>query len=401
MNNFGNKLDTHSEKKIRLGIIGLGLAGGAMVPVALNHPRIKLVAAAEPNFLLRDRFTNMTNLPAYETDIEMLEHAELDAVYIATPHQYHASQTELAAKYHKHIIVEKPMALTLEDCDIMINAIEKHKVTLIVGHTHSFDPAIKLISHHAEEQMMGRLAMLNMWTYTDFLYRPRRPEELDTSKGGGIIFNQIPHQVDIACLLANSPVRSVRAWTGILDPARFTEGASTVFLDFDNGTVASLTYSGYDYFDSDEFFEWVGATGRKKKPGHGGSRRLLQSVNSADQERSLKTERYGFGGGHVTGEIEFQPHFGVLIATYEKGDLRTSPSGVTAYTKDGRQEMTLPAGRTGKDSVLDELCNVILDGQPAIHHGNFARHTLEVCLAIQRSALQRKEILLGNSQSTQ
>lgn len=384
----------NSGRNLRLGIIGLGLAGGAMVPVAHRHSRVELVAAADPNPELRERFAEQMRLPAYADDKSLLDDADIDAVYIATPHQFHAPQTLLAAQCGKHIIVEKPMALSPADCREMIAAANANGVQLIVGHTHSFDPAVHRMPELADELGLGGVAMISMMTYTDFLYRPRRPEELDTARGGGILFNQVPHQVDIACLLAKSRVRSVRAWAGVLDPTRPTEGASNVFLDFESGAAASLVYSGYDGFDTDEFFDWVNATGRRKKPAHGSAKRGLRGLASPQAERELKASKYGFGGGHVTGEIAFQPHFGTLVATYPKGDLRPVPDGVMAYTEEGARSFPLPAGRTGKDLVLDEFCDAVLDGAEPTHHGEFATHTLEVCLAIQQSARDRKEVEL-------
>jgi phthalate 4,5-cis-dihydrodiol dehydrogenase len=113
---------------------------------------------------------------------------------------------------------------------------------------------------------VGRLSMIAMANYTDFIYRPRRPEELDTSLGGGILFNQIPHQVDIARLLSGSKVRQVRATTGILDLNRPTEGSCMAMLSFEDGAAASLIYSGYDRFDSDELHGWIGESGGPKNP---------------------------------------------------------------------------------------------------------------------------------------
>ncbi|MDE8651867.1 Gfo/Idh/MocA family protein [Novosphingobium album (ex Liu et al. 2023)] len=65
------------------------------------------------------------------------------------------------------------------------------------------------------EGVIGPVSMINSWNYGNFLYRPRRPEELRTDAGGGIIYNQVPHQVDVARLLGGGMVRSVRsmAWT--------------------------------------------------------------------------------------------------------------------------------------------------------------------------------------------
>ena len=108
----------------------------------------------------------------------------------------------LAAEHGKHIILEKPMALTLAECDAIIAAVERHKVHLIVGHTHAFDPAVRLMREIIARGELGKLGLIHSFNYTNYLYRPRRPEELDTAKGGGILFNQVPHQIDTARLLA-------------------------------------------------------------------------------------------------------------------------------------------------------------------------------------------------------
>src|SRR5262249_11756640 len=155
------------------------------------------------------------------------------------------------AEAGKHVIVEKPLALTLEDCDAIIAAGEKSGVQLIVGHTHGFDPAVREMARIIRSGEVGALALIAMWNYTNFMYRPRR-EELDTSKSGGIIFNQIPHQIDILRGLGGE-IRSVRAIAKQLDPARPTEGLASALLQFESGASAALIYSGYDRFDSDEF----------------------------------------------------------------------------------------------------------------------------------------------------
>ena len=81
-----------------------------------------------------------------------------------------------------------------------------------------------------------------------------------------MVFNQAAHQVDIVRLLAGGKVRSVRAFTGNWDRARPTEGAYSCLLGFDDGAFATLTYSGYAHFDSDEFMGWIGEMGQKKDP---------------------------------------------------------------------------------------------------------------------------------------
>ena len=180
---------------IGLGIAGLGMAGAVMVQAASAHTGYVLRAAADPHEGPRAAFARDFNASAYRDVAELVADPAVEVVYIATPHQFHAVHARLAAEHGKHIILEKPMALTLADCDAIIEVVEKHKVHLVVGHTHAFDPAVRAIRKLVASGEMGALGMINSFNYTNFLYRPRRPEELDTSKGGGILFNQVPHVI--------------------------------------------------------------------------------------------------------------------------------------------------------------------------------------------------------------
>ena len=120
--------------------------------------------------------------------------------------------------------------------------------------------------------------------FTDFLYRPRRPEELDSARGGGAVYNQAAHHVDIVRLLAGGRARSVRAQTASWDPARPTEGAYSALLTFEDGAFATLTYSGYAHFDTDEFTGWIGEGGARKDPAAYGSARKALSGDDTDNQ---------------------------------------------------------------------------------------------------------------------
>ena len=125
---------------IGLGIAGLGMAGAVMVQAAMAHPGYVLRAAADPYPAPRAAFARDFNAKAYDDIGALCADPAVEVVYIATPHQFHKPHAILAAEHGKHIILEKPMALTLADCDAIIAAVEQAKVQLIVGHTHSFDP---------------------------------------------------------------------------------------------------------------------------------------------------------------------------------------------------------------------------------------------------------------------
>ncbi len=158
------------------------------------------------------------------------------------------------------------MALSIAECDAMNEAAEKHGVKLLCGHTHSFDPPIRKIRAIVKSGELGKLCMINTWNYNEFMYRPRMKHELATSRG--VVLNQGPHHVDIVRLIGGGMVRSVRAMTGVWDKAREWEGSYTCYLEFEDGTPATLVYSGYGFFDTAELFSWIGEGGqyRARKP---------------------------------------------------------------------------------------------------------------------------------------
>jgi phthalate 4,5-cis-dihydrodiol dehydrogenase len=235
--------------------------------------------------------------------------------------------------------------------------------------------------------------MVSALNFTDFLYRPRRPEELDTAKGGGAVYNQAAHHVDIVRLLGGGLLRSVRAGTGAWDPARPTEGAYSAFLAFEDGAFATITYSGYAHFDSDELLGWIGENGLRKDPqAYGAARRALTG-----DEMQLKLER-NYGGTQSAAQAgeRLHQHFGLLIASCERADLRPTPEGVWVYSDEEKHLERLPAPKVQRAEVIDELHAAIVEGKPPLHDGGWAMATMEACLAILQSAREGKEIPLGS-----
>ncbi len=385
--------------ELRLGIIGLGRAAAALLPSLKAHPGIKIVAAADVLPDARARFSEVFGGPAYENAKSLCQSADIDAVYIATPHQCHVNDALTAAAFGKHMIIEKPMALSLQECRRIVDAAAEANVVTLVGHTHGFDPAVRKMRETIASGTVGALRMITSIAYTDFLYRPRRPEELDSALGGGIMYNQVPHQIEIARVLANDSIRSVRAVSGIWDKTRRTEGAMSALMEFTGGTTASLIYSGYDHFDTDEWHNWIGAGGRKKVPAQGSARRKLESVDRS-QEAKLKAES-GFGGGkqqNGTAESAHQPHFGLLLVSCDKADMRTSADGITIYDDNGIREIPLPPGRAvpNRDQVADDFYDAVVNGRKPRHDALWGQETVATALALVSSAAKRQEIFMDD-----
>jgi phthalate 4,5-cis-dihydrodiol dehydrogenase len=130
-----------------------------------------VTAAADLHHEHLDRFVLDFEGVAFHDAAALCASDEVDAVYIATPHEFHAEHVELAAQYGKHVIVEKPMALTLEDCDRMIETVERAGVTLVVGHTASYNPAVRKRRELVASGEMGQLGMISATARA----RQRRP----------------------------------------------------------------------------------------------------------------------------------------------------------------------------------------------------------------------------------
>ena len=387
-----------TDHKLRLGVAGLGRAFVLMAPGLKLHPKIELVAAADPRASAQLRFEADFAAKAYDSVEALCADAAVEAIYIATPHQFHAEHVRLAADQRKHVLVEKPMALTLDDCRAMIECTGRASVVLVVGHSHSFDAPIQRARDLIASGKFGPLRMITAINFTDFLYRPRRPEELRSETSGGVIFNQAPHHVDVARFLAGQPVRSVRAMTGAWDTERPAEGAYNCILSFEGGAFASLTYSGYAHFDSDEFMGWIGESGYPKDQNvYGSARKLLRQARSKDEELALKNARNY--GGETAAEIppggrRWHQHFGLLIASCERADLRPMPDGVVIYGDDTRGLDPLPEPAIPRAEVIDEFYDAIFNGRPAVHDGEWGMATMEVCLAVLQSAREGREIFL-------
>lgn len=383
----------------RWGVAGLGRAFTLMLPTLVADPRVRLCAAADPRADARSRFAADFDAPAYATVEELCRDNSVDVVYIATPHQLHAEHAIIAAQHGKHVLAEKPMALALDDCTRMIDAAVRAGVQLVVGHSHGFDAPIARTRALIDTGAFGAVRMIQAFYYTDFLYRPRRAEELDTARGGGVVWSQAAHQVDIVRLLAGGRATGVRALTGNWDPARSTEGAYCALLTFDGGPFASLTYNGYGYFDSDEFCDWVSELGRPKSAGnHGAARRALRTAAHSSAEVAVKNARNYGGSAYRTADASAlaHEHFGTFIVSCQHADLRPLPRGVMIYDGDGARLEPIAPPAVPRVEVIDELEHAIATGTPALHDGRWARATVEVCDALLESARSGREVALAH-----
>lgn len=385
-----------STELVRLGVVGLGRAATALLPSVLAHEGMKLVAVTDLDSDRAERCAADLGCTAHPDLDTLVTDPDIEAVYVATPHEHHVADAVAAAEAGRHVLVEKPMALSLPECRRMVEAADHAGVHLTVGPTHGSDPITQLLREIVASGTYGRLRMVWTTAYTDFLYRPRRPAELRTELGGGVLFNQLPHQVDVVRTLhGTGEVRSVRAHVGSWDPSRPTEGAYTALVEFADGAIATLTYSGYAHFDTDAWFGWIGESGSPKDPdARLATRAALADVRPGDEARAKHAT--GYSGPHSLARRNpvntSRSHLGLLVASLDGADLVTTPHGIDIH-HDGGTEHRTAAGGPG---ALDELYAAVRTGAPPLHNGRWGTDTLAVCLAVLVSARERREVRLAD-----
>lgn len=384
-----------SRKTLRLGIAGLGALAAGTVPAIVRHPTIEITAVADVRRDVLGSFGRDYDVETF-TDVEVMCRSQnVDAVFVATPTQFHVPNVLSAVSQGKHVLAAKPLAVTLDEADTMIDAAERAGVQLVEGHPQSLEAPLRKIRELVRSGRYGRLRMMHNWQYGDWLYRPRLPEEMDTSLGGGVTYRQGAHQVDILRMIGGGVVRSVRAVTGIWDPERPTEGAHTMFLDFESGAVATAVFSGYGHFRVTELTYGVSEGGGISREPYGAARRALREAASGDGEASLKKLRgYGESEGRARGERQL-PFYGLTLVSCDRADIRQSLEGLAIYGDDELAEVPVDASIDGRDAMLNELYDAVMGTRPALHSGRWAKANLEVCVAALESSKQRREMPLS------
>jgi phthalate 4,5-cis-dihydrodiol dehydrogenase len=377
-------------QRLRLGLVGLGAAGRAFLPAVLSHDRVTLAAVAEPDGETRSEICAQTMVGGFESLPAMLAGCDLDAVYIGTPTALHGEHTMLACAAGKHVLTEKPMSTSLDGANAMVAAAERAGVVLMVGHSHSYDLPVKTMRNLIARGELGRLRMIHTWCFSDWIWRPRRPDELDPGLGGGVVYRQGAHQFDIIRLLGGGLLKSVRATAFDWDPTRQSIGAHAAFLQFADGTVATAVYNGYGHMLGAELCCDIGEWGELQRlQDRVAVLRKVAPPNPGDAA-AAKRQR---AKNAIPAAPPFQPFFGLTVVSCDRGDMRQSPHGLYLYTLRGREEIVLP-DRNPRSLVLDEFASAILDKVPPVHDGRWGLATLEVCAAVLSSSQSGREVEL-------
>lgn len=404
-------------KILRIGIIGLGQASGLVLNWERQDIRtlpIRFTAAADLRREALDQFAKEYDAEVYTDVEEMCRSPNVDAVYIASPHELHMEHTIIAARNGKHVLCEKPLSLSAGEVDAMIKACDDNRVSLIAAHSHAMDAPIRAMREVIASGRLGPLRHINAINYNFFNAQPWPSRELQMWHGD--LYNQGPHQMDIIRYLGGGLVKSVRAhmWW---DHLRDVEGGYSAYIEFENGAAANALFDWRGYFDSTCYTWGASEGGWAQDPGscgfvRGNMTRLLaeKSPDEAEAELwKLKNDlRYGgvsdlkafqnWGYAPVSEGFEpfpepVQPFFGLIIAACDRGIIRQSMKGLYVHGDDGVEEIEV-TGHSGRAAEFMQVYDAVFNDTPSFHDGRWGKGTVELCQAIEQSAKEGRAVEL-------
>jgi UDP-N-acetyl-2-amino-2-deoxyglucuronate dehydrogenase len=286
---------------------------------------------------------------AFTSYEEMLQRAECDIVTVCTPSGLHAAQGALAARAGKHVITEKPMAITLGQADELVKACDDAGVFLFVVKQNRLNPPIQLLRRAVDKGRFGRIFMANT---TVRWQRPQDYYDAAPWRGtwefdGGAIMNQASHYVDLIQWLVG-PVESVMAKTATQARRIEAEDSGVALLKFRSGALGVIEVNVLTY-----------------------PRNLEGSITILGEKGSVKI------GGTAVNRVE---HW--LFADYDDDDklidsANTNPPNVYGFGHEGYYRNVLAVLRGEAQPQTD---------------GRAGRKSLELILGIYESAKIGREV---------
>jgi UDP-N-acetylglucosamine 3-dehydrogenase len=220
--------------KLRAGVIGVGAFGEAHVASYQSIPEVEVVAISDtrPERLLEvgDKYRVAGRHVDYR---DLCARSDIDMLSVVTPESAHLAPVLAAVQGRKHVLVEKPIATSVEDAERMIGVATEAGIFLMVGHILRFENKYATVKSWISEGRLGKVVSMHARRN-----RPKRLYRIYGDRIHGIVVNSI-HDIDICLWYAGAPVSRVRAFTRNIQGGRNPD-INWSFLEFSNGAVACL-----------------------------------------------------------------------------------------------------------------------------------------------------------------
>lgn len=240
----------------KVGLLGCGRISKKHVEaIAANTDNLELTAVCDvfPEKMkaaVADYSQRTGILPGMHTDyLKMLAQQDLDIIVIATESGYHAKHAMDSLQAGKHVLVEKPMALSMEDCNRMIACAEERGLTLALCHQNRFNPPVQLLRKALTSNKMGRIingTASIRWSRDQGYYR-QAPWRGTWAMDGGTLMNQCLHNIDLLQWMLGEKAETVFAQTGNYIRDIEGEDFGAIIIRFANGSIGIVEGSACVY----------------------------------------------------------------------------------------------------------------------------------------------------------
>ena len=233
--------------KLKFAIVGCGRISTKHVEALINNRKYsELVAVYDTVGQLAidkknqyESSVKCSKVEVFHDYLDLLNDERIDVVVIATISGYHARQAIDCLNYGKHILIEKPMALTLEDADMIIALGKDKNRKICVSHQNRFNPPVQALKRAIEEERFGRIVhgtARTLWARSDDYYN-QAPWRGTIKLDGGTLMNQCIHNIDLLQWMMGGEVERLCAEKGTFIRDIETEDFGAILMRFKNGAI--------------------------------------------------------------------------------------------------------------------------------------------------------------------
>lgn len=234
------------EARFRVGLVGCGKVAHLHAAALLQVPEAEFVAACSRSADKAAAFARPYGAAPYSDLGRMLRHERLDLLIVCTPHPNHAEPAVAAARAGVHVLVEKPLAVSLGDCDAILAAAGASGVTVGTVSQRRFYPPCLRIREALREGRLGRpiLGVATIFGWRDEAYYRSDPwRGTWAGEGGGVLVNQAPHQLDLLLWYMGEMEEVSGYWANLNHPFIEVEDTAVAVIRFRSGALGSVLVS--------------------------------------------------------------------------------------------------------------------------------------------------------------
>lgn len=260
----------NAPSRLHVAVIGLGMASTPHARSLTDlRDRVEVAAVFSPSVQRREAFAATWGFPAVDSIETIFEDSSIAAVLLLTPPNTHFELVQQAAKAHKHILLEKPLDISLERSELLVKTAEEADVKLAVVLQNRFRPTCEKLSALIAEDRLGAVvsasARINNWRPQSYYDQPGRGTK--ARDGGGVLLTQAIHTLDLLVAFAGVPTEVKALCTTSPIHRMETEDLAMAAIRFAGGAIGNITATTGAYPGFPDAIDIIGTKGTARLEG--------------------------------------------------------------------------------------------------------------------------------------